>query len=99
MSSSKIELGANIGSMVLNRANADVQLRGNLFAGFVFGEQSEDAALGGRQVPEARLLLSERGRPSRPIQQMSGESGTDVILAGADCVDAVDDVGGSAVRE
>ena len=53
----EFELLADIGSMILDRARADIQLGGNLFAGSVLSDQSQDASLGGGEIIQAWLMV------------------------------------------
>ena len=62
----EVELGANAGAMVLNRADADAQDPGDLFAGLVFGEKPQDAPFGGGQVGEGGALVAPTRSPAWP---------------------------------
>ena len=50
MAALQAELGAPVGAVILDRARAETKFVGNLFAGFVRGDELEDAALGRGQV-------------------------------------------------
>ena len=50
MAALQAELGAHVGAVILDRARAETKFVGNLFAGFVRGDELEDAALGRGQV-------------------------------------------------
>ena len=99
VSAVEVELNANVGSMILNRAHADAQLARNLFVGFVLGKQGKKADLGRGKVAYTGPLLIEGGSPSDSIQQMGRKNWTDVILAGGNRINAVDDVGGRVVLD
>ena len=55
VAATQIEFLADVGAMVFDGADADAQIIGDLFAGFVLGQQGQHAAFGSGQILQAGL--------------------------------------------
>src|SRR4029434_8521170 len=95
----KFELAADIGAVSFDRAVADEQLSGDLFAALVLGDQLEDASFGGRQVFESGFARVQVGGALSAFEEICGEVWADVGLAGGDGFDGSYNVGDGAVFE
>ena len=63
------EFLADVRAVILNRAMADEEQLGDLFAGLVFGDQLQYAPLGWSQIVETGILLFKRGGPAAAIDE------------------------------
>ncbi len=66
------ELGADVGAVRLDRARADEKFRGDLAAGFLLGDELEDAAFGLGEVVQAGLFGDERFGPATATDEITG---------------------------
>ena len=57
MAALQAELGAHVGAVIVHRARAETEFIGDFLAGFVGGDEFENAALGRREAFQARRLL------------------------------------------
>lgn len=57
----EVEFLADVGAVCFDRAVADAEFVGDLAAGFVVGDELEDAPFGGRQIVERGFLLPQVG--------------------------------------
>jgi hypothetical protein len=95
----QLQLITDVRPVVLDRAVADAELSGDLFARLVFTDEPEDALLGLREVAQSRFLLGESSGPRAPINEIAGDRRTDVVLAFHSGLDAADDFDDGAVFE
>ena len=58
VAAAQIEFLADVGAVSFDRAVTDEKLIGDFFAGFVFGNEFENAAFGRREVFDAGFFLS-----------------------------------------
>ncbi len=61
VTAAQVEFLADIGAVRFDRSITDEKFFGNLFAGFVFGDEFENAALGRREVFDAGFFLGQSG--------------------------------------
>lgn len=64
----QVDLVADVSPVVLDRARANAQLRGDLSARLVCGDETQDAPLRLRQLAETRLLSGERSGARAPAE-------------------------------
>ncbi len=57
----KVEFLADVGAVRFDRAVADEKFFGDFLAGFVFGDEFENAPLGRREVFDAGFFLGQSG--------------------------------------
>ena len=82
VAAAQIELGADVGAVGFNGTRADEQFRRDLPAGLLLRNQLQDASLGFGQVIQTGPLQRECFRPATPSDQVTGEGGTQIMLAG-----------------
>ena len=88
----QVEFEADVLAVGFDRQRADADGFGDFLAGFVFGDQFEHLAFGGRK--SGQPLRGRRGGLAALGNQKRGERRTDVMLPGGNGSDGADDVGG-----
>jgi hypothetical protein len=69
----QVQLHADIGSMVFDGSDADVQISRDLAAGLRVSDELKDAPLGGSKIVEPRLFLGKRLGSPTPAEEIGGE--------------------------
>ncbi len=101
MAAFEFQFRADVGSVMLDRADANEQLGGNLFADFVSGNQFENVPLSGSENIQARFLRRGLGGAisATTLNEVSRERWTDVVLTGGNGFDRISDFEQRAVFE
>lgn len=99
MAAAQLQLIADVRPVVLDRAVADAEVAGDLFARLVFTDEAKDALLCLCEIAQGRYLPGKRIGPRATVEEIAGDGRADVVFTFHSGLDAAHDFDDGAVLE